>query len=159
VTESYDRETELTGDDAKAIDFGLSVLSPRWTVEILIDLAEGPRRTTQLLKDLKGVSAKTLCQRLRKLGELNLITRTTYPEVPPRVEYSLTPKGRNLYIILESLRVLGGELQAELTQKRNLIKGNLAGIAEKKPVECLTELAPEELVAQVAASKDSIAVA
>jgi DNA-binding HxlR family transcriptional regulator len=105
-----DNKPALKRDDAKLIDYGLSVLSPRWTSEILIDLSDGAKRTTQLLRDLKGVSAKTLCQRLRRLSELGLVSRATFAEVPPRVEYSLTEKGRNLTSILHTLRELGIEL-------------------------------------------------
>ncbi|MBS1994155.1 MAG: helix-turn-helix transcriptional regulator [Cyanobacteria bacterium SZAS LIN-2] len=100
----------LTRDDAVLIDFGLSVLSPRWTTEILINLANGPRRTTQLLRDLKGVSAKTLCQRLRRLSELNIVTRKTFAEVPPRVEYDLTEEGHSLAYLLSQIKDLGERL-------------------------------------------------
>jgi DNA-binding HxlR family transcriptional regulator len=100
----------LTREDAVLIDFGLSVLSPRWTTEILINLANGPRRTTQLLRDLKGVSAKTLCQRLRRLSELNIVTRKTFAEVPPRVEYDLTAEGHALASLLHQIKDLGEKL-------------------------------------------------
>lgn len=100
----------LTREDATVIDFGLSVLSPRWTTEILINLADGPRRTTQLLRDLKGVSAKTLCQRLRRLSELNIVTRKTFAEVPPRVEYNLTAEGHALAGLLHQIKDLGEKL-------------------------------------------------
>ena len=100
----------LTRSDAVLIDFGLSVLSPRWTTEILINLADGPRRTTQLLRDLKGVSAKTLCQRLRRLSELSIVTRKTFAEVPPRVEYNLTAEGHALAGLLHQIRDLGEKL-------------------------------------------------
>lgn len=121
----------LDKDDAKLIDFGLSVLSPRWTSEILIDLATGPKRTTQLLRDLKGVSAKTLCQRLRKLTELGLVSRQTFAEVPPRVEYSLTTSGKELTTILNALKVLGGELYKNCkTKKRPLQNMEAATDAE-----------------------------
>lgn len=110
----------LGRDDAKLIDFGLSVLSPRWTSEILIDLATGPKRTTQLIRDLKGVSAKTLCQRLRKLSELGLVSRQTFAEVPPRVEYSLTQSGVELSGILNALKTLGGDLAKNCKSKKRL---------------------------------------
>src|ERR1700679_2353531 len=100
----------LTREDAVLIDFGLSVLSPRWTTEILINLANGPRRTTQLLRDLKGVSAKTLCQRLRRLSELNIVTRKTFAEVPPRVEYNLTAEGHAFAGLLHQIKDLGEKL-------------------------------------------------
>jgi len=110
VSESDSTRVRLTREDAVLIDFGLSVLSPRWTTEILINLANGPRRTTQLLRDLKGVSAKTLCQRLRRLSELNIVTRKTFAEVPPRVEYDLTEEGHSLAGLLSQIKDLGDRL-------------------------------------------------
>lgn len=101
---------DLHKSDVEAIDFGLAVLSPRWTSEILIDLSAGAKRTTHMLRDLPGISAKTLCQRLRRLCELQLVNRTTFPEVPPRVEYNLTAKGEELTSVLSALKVLGKEL-------------------------------------------------
>mgnify|MGYP003393779941 CR=1 FL=1 len=101
---------DLHKSDVEAIDFGLAVLSPRWTSEILIDLSAGAKRTTHMLRDLPGISAKTLCQRLRRLCELQLVNRTTFPEVPPRVEYNLTAKGEELTYVLSALKVLGKEL-------------------------------------------------
>jgi len=112
VSESNSTRVTLTREDAIDIDFGLSVLSPRWTTEILINLANGPRRTTQLLKDLKGVSAKTLCQRLRRLSELNIVTRKTFAEVPPRVEYDLTEEGHSLAGLLSQIKDLGQRLSS-----------------------------------------------
>ncbi|MBP6745310.1 winged helix-turn-helix transcriptional regulator [bacterium] len=103
---------DLNKSDVEAIDFGLAVLSPRWTSEILIDLSAGAKRTTHMLRDLPGISAKTLCQRLRRLCELQLVNRTTFPEVPPRVEYNLTAKGEELTYVLSALKVLGKELLA-----------------------------------------------
>ena len=102
---------ELYKSDIEAIDFGLSVLSPRWTSAILLDLSGGAKRTTHMLKDLPGISAKTLCQRLRRLCELQLVKRTTFPEVPPRVEYNLTAKGEELTSVLSALKGLGKELE------------------------------------------------
>jgi len=114
---------DLHMSDVEAIDFGLAVLSPRWTSEILVGLSGGARRTTHLLRDLPGISAKTLCQRLRRLCELRLVKRTTFPEVPPRVEYNLTAKGEELTSVLTALKVLGTELlviQKETGFKRSL---------------------------------------
>jgi DNA-binding HxlR family transcriptional regulator len=110
VSDQDSTKGSLTREDAVLIDFGLAVLSPRWTTEILINLAAGPRRTTQLLKDLKGVSAKTLCQRLRRLSELSIVTRKTFAEVPPRVEYALTAEGHALAGLLHQIRDLGERL-------------------------------------------------
>jgi len=120
VSNEHSARSSLTRDDAILIDFGLSVLSPRWTTEILINLADGPRRTTQLLRDLKGVSAKTLCQRLRRLSELNIVTRKTFAEVPPRVEYDLTPEGHALAGLLHQIKDLGEKL-SRVDRSRTLV--------------------------------------
>lgn len=102
--------SELLGhQDNRMIEFGLAILAPRWTSLVLIELAGGKKRTTQLLKNLPGLSAKTLCERLRKLQDLGLVTRTTYPEVPPRVEYELTDAGREILEVLNVLKRLGGQ--------------------------------------------------
>lgn len=98
----------LGHQDNRMIEFGLAILAPRWTSLVLIELAGGRKRTTQLLKNLPGLSAKTLCERLRKLQDLGLVTRTTYPEVPPRVEYELTDAGREILEVLRVLKRLGG---------------------------------------------------
>jgi DNA-binding HxlR family transcriptional regulator len=117
---------DLHKSDVEAIDFGLAVLSPRWTSEILIDLSAGAKRTTHMLRDLPGISAKTLCQRLRRLCELQLVNRTTFPEVPPRVEYNLTAKGEELTSVLSALKVLGKEL---ITASQN-ISGRKRGLKD-----------------------------
>lgn len=117
-------KANLSREDAPIIDFGLSILSPRWTSEILIDLSGGPKRTTHLLRDLNGISAKTLCQRLRRLGELGLVSRTTYAEVPPRVEYTLTEKGQELTNVLSALKDLGKDLY-HLAKNRLRLKPEL----------------------------------
>ena len=100
-------ETLLTHDDNGLIEFGLDVLRPRWTTRVLIELAGGPKRTTHLLRSLTGISAKTLCERLSKLQELGLVSRTKYPGVPPRVEYALTKEGRDTLQVLKVLKDLG----------------------------------------------------
>ena len=63
--------------------------------------------SAQLERSLSGISPRTLSLRLRALEEEGIIERHTYPEVPPRVEYSLTDKGRDLLPIIESMRDYG----------------------------------------------------
>ena len=73
------------------------------------DLAEGRSRFCELERSLAGISPRTLSLRLRALEEEGIVARQTYPEVPPRVEYALTEKGRALAPIVESMRVYGRE--------------------------------------------------
>ena len=74
----------------------LSLLTGKWSVEVLYLLAHGTRRYTEVLYEVGEVSKKTLTHTLRALEGQGLVARRAYPEVPPRVEYSLTPLGWSL---------------------------------------------------------------
>jgi DNA-binding HxlR family transcriptional regulator len=83
------------------------IISGKWTLLIIRDLASGVKRFNQLERSLHGISPKTLSERLRSLEEDGIIIRQTFAEVPPRVEYSLTTKGRDLVNVVESMRSYG----------------------------------------------------
>ena len=81
---------------ARLIRESLSVLSSKWAVGVLLALGEGPRRYHEILGELETISEKVLTQTLRGMERDGLITRHVHAEVPPRVEYSLTPLGVTL---------------------------------------------------------------
>jgi DNA-binding HxlR family transcriptional regulator len=85
------------------------IVCGKWTLLIVRDLAEGRSRFCELERSLGGISPRTLSLRLRSLEEEGILHRTTFPEVPPRVEYALTEKGRALVPIIDSMRVYGAE--------------------------------------------------
>ena len=74
----------------------LAVLAEKWTLLILTQLANGPMRTAEIRRGVDGISEKMLIQTLRKLEGFELVSRKSFPELPPRVEYRLTPLGRSL---------------------------------------------------------------
>jgi len=74
----------------------MAVLAEKWTLLIVAQLANGPMRTAEIRRGVDGVSEKMLIQTLRKLEGFGLVSRKSYPEVPPRVEYKLTALGRSL---------------------------------------------------------------
>ena len=74
----------------------LALLAEKWTLLVLSQLANGPMRTAQIRRGVDGVSEKMLIQTLRKLESFGLVSRRSFPELPPRVEYRLTPLGRSL---------------------------------------------------------------
>lgn len=88
---------------SSALEKTLSVIGSKWTFLILWNLYDGTKRFSQLQKALLGISPKTLSLRLYELERNGVITKTVYPEVPPRVEYSMTEKGNNLKDIFASL--------------------------------------------------------
>src|SRR5437667_12906382 len=83
------------------------VVCRKWTLLVIRDLAEGRSRFCELERSLAGISPRTLSLRLRALEEEGIVERHTYPEVPPRVEYALTPKGEALLPIIDSMREYG----------------------------------------------------
>jgi DNA-binding HxlR family transcriptional regulator len=74
----------------------MAMLAEKWTLLIVAQLAQGPMRTAEIRRKVDGVSEKMLIQTLRKLESYALVSRRNFAEIPPRVEYRLTPLGRSL---------------------------------------------------------------
>src|SRR6476469_4776288 len=83
------------------------VVCGKWTLLVIRDLAEGSSRFCELERALAGISPRTLSLRLRALEEEAIVERHTFAEVPPRVEYALTEKGRALLPIIDDMREYG----------------------------------------------------
>ena len=83
------------------------IISGKWTLLVIRDLAEENKRFCELERSLEGISPRTLSLRLRCLEEHGIVARHTYPEVPPRVEYALTDKGEALVPLIEDMRSYG----------------------------------------------------
>jgi len=83
------------------------IISGKWTLLILRDLSEGINRFSALERSLTGISPKTLSERLKSLEKAGIVTRKSYPEVPPRVEYTLTRMGWDLIPLIEHMREYG----------------------------------------------------
>jgi DNA-binding HxlR family transcriptional regulator len=83
------------------------IVCGKWTLLVIRDLAEGRSRFCELERSLQGISPRTLSLRLRALEEEGIVERQTFPEVPPRVEYALTDKGRALVPLIEDMRAYG----------------------------------------------------
>lgn len=106
--------------DAKAlpacpVETTLLLISDKWKVLILRDLLSGTKRFGALKKSIGGVSQKVLTAQLRQMEDSGLLTRTVYPEVPPRVEYALTELGYSLKPILDAMQLWGEAYQAKNT--------------------------------------------
>ena len=78
------------------VETTLTLIGDKWKVLILRDLLPGKKRFSELKRSVGGVSQKVLTAQLRDMEQNGLLTRTVYPEVPPRVEYALTPLGHSL---------------------------------------------------------------
>lgn len=104
-------KTELP---ACPVEVTLALISNRWKVLILRELLGGTLRFSELKRRVGGISQKVLTQNLRSMEADGLLTRTVYPEVPPRVEYALTERGHSLRGVLDALRVWGESYQREV---------------------------------------------
>ncbi|HEU4401195.1 MAG TPA: helix-turn-helix domain-containing protein [Candidatus Polarisedimenticolia bacterium] len=85
----------------------LSVIGGRWKVPILWTLFQGTRRFSELFRALPRITQKMLTQQLREMERDGIVHRAVYAQVPPRVEYSLTPLGRSLRPVVEAMCAWG----------------------------------------------------
>ena len=85
----------------------VKILDGKWTILVIRDLLRGTKRFSELRSSLTGISPKTLTDRLRELEEQGLVERASFAEIPPRVEYSLTQRGRTLEPVISALAAWG----------------------------------------------------
>jgi len=88
---------------AKSLEF----LGERWTLLVIRDLLSGPQRFQDLLASLEGIAPNVLSERLKVLEERGVVVREFYSEHPPRAAYALTPRGRELGVVIGALAVWG----------------------------------------------------
>ena len=94
------------------------IVCGKWTLLLVRELAEGCSRFCELERSLTGISPRTLSLRLRALEEESIVERSTFPAVPPRVEYALTEKGRALVPLIEDMRTYGRQwLECEVSDE------------------------------------------
>ena len=94
-------------DEICPVERTLRFIGSKWTILIIRDLLQATKRFGELRKLLTGISPKTLSERLKTLEKKGIVTRKIYPEVPPRVEYSLTKRGRSLSSIIMDMKKWG----------------------------------------------------
>ena len=108
-------QTEKKELPACPVETTLMLIGDKWKVLILRDLLPGTKRFGELKKSIGTVSQKVLTAQLRDMEHNGLVNRKVYPEVPPRVEYSLTELGRSLKPILDAMWDWGEEFKAQNT--------------------------------------------
>ena len=99
------------------VEMTLQLIGDKWKVLIIRDLLTGTKRFGELMKSVTGISQKVLTSQLRSMEESGLLTRKVYPEVPPRVEYTLTATGLSLKPILDSMVEWGTNYKSNLVSK------------------------------------------
>ena len=111
--------TEPTALEPKVgcIASAMEIIGNKWTALILRDLAEGAKRFGELEKSVIGINPRTLSQRLDDLEKHAIITKTSFAEVPPRVEYALTQKGTDLVPVLKQMAAWGDKYYDQGTEE------------------------------------------
>ncbi len=89
------------------VEMTLRLIGSKWKVLIIRELLADTRRFGELSKGINGISQKMLTQQLRQMEKDRLVNRKVYAQVPPKVEYSLTKKGRSLESVIEAMRQWG----------------------------------------------------
>lgn len=118
------------GDAECGLEVVLAIVGGKWKLLILYHLKKGPRRFGDLKRLVAGISEKVLIQQLRDLQEAGVLVRHDYKEVPPRVDYTVTPFGMTLVEALAPLCSWGTENRAEVT--RRLSEGAREGSGERQ---------------------------
>ncbi len=85
----------------------MEIIGNKWTALILRDLVGGPKRFSELEKSVGSINPRTLSQRLDDLEKHGIITKKSYAEVPPRIEYTLAKKGEDLLPVLQQMATWG----------------------------------------------------
>ena len=84
-------------------EYTLAIIGGRWKIPLIYHLLSGAKRFSELSRALAGVTQKMLTQQLRELERDGLVDRRIYAQVPPKVEYSLTPLGRSLQPVVDAM--------------------------------------------------------
>ncbi|QNM05155.1 winged helix-turn-helix transcriptional regulator [Qiania dongpingensis] len=98
------------------VETTLMLISDRWKVLIIRDLMDGKKRFGELKKSIGSISQKVLTANLRSMEESGLVNRKVYPEVPPRVEYSLTETGYSLKPVLDAMVDWGNDYKKKVSK-------------------------------------------
>ena len=99
---------------ATSLHVYISVIGGKWKPEILWFLRKGPLRFGELQRSIPGITQVTLTKNLRELERDGIVTRTVFPEIPPRVEYQLTELGKTAFPVMDAISSWGRMYQKNL---------------------------------------------
>lgn len=123
-----------------SVEVTLSVIGGKWKLLVLGQLDRGVSRFGQLRRAIPGITQTMLTQQLRELEEDGIVTRTIFPEIPPRVEYQLTEFGKTLDCVIAVMGAWGERYHARVREKKRAARGlaeaaaNAAGVSDVAPL-------------------------
>lgn len=89
------------------VEYTAALIANKWKIIILRELLTGTKRYNELTRSVVGISSKVLTENLRELEKDGIVSRKVYPEVPPKVEYTLTPMGDDLRGVINAMKAFG----------------------------------------------------
>lgn len=98
------------------VEMTLQLIGDKWKVLIIRDLLAGTKRFNELMRSVTGITQKVLTSHLRSMEAAGLVSRKVYPQVPPKVEYTLTETGYSLKPILDSMMLWGTDYKKNLAE-------------------------------------------
>jgi DNA-binding HxlR family transcriptional regulator len=113
-------ESELVnilGKQSSAVGMAEDIMGCKWSLTVIQLVRQGIRRPGLMERTIDGLTTKVLNERLRKLTNYKILQRHAYPEIPPRVEYYLTPFGEKFVSILDNLIALDLEFKSQIDEK------------------------------------------
>jgi DNA-binding HxlR family transcriptional regulator len=104
--------TKKQEDKREPIIYAVDVISGKWKIYIILELLKDTKRNSELIKSINGISQKVLTQNLKELEKDKIVIRKVYPQIPPKVEYSLTKIGKRLQPVFMMLAQWGEDYEA-----------------------------------------------
>ncbi len=108
---STNLENEKRLEDSCGLTYAMLLIKGRWTINVLWRIYNGDKRYGKIKKEIEGISEKMLTQRLRDLEKMGLIRRKDFKEIPPKVEYSLTPSGESFIPVIITISDWGDKVR------------------------------------------------
>jgi DNA-binding HxlR family transcriptional regulator len=113
MTETTTIIPECTTQQRACVATAAQIISTKWTPQLLFAMSNGVQRFCELQKEVGGINPRTLSARLDELEQAGIVSKSAFAEVPPRIEYTLTAKGQDLFPILEQMVEWGSKYQSE----------------------------------------------
>ena len=113
--------------DCRTVTEILSRVGDKWSVQVVVQMGEGPKRFNELRRSVTGISQRMLTLTLRSLERDGLVTRTVYPTIPPRVDYQLTGLGCSLLKTVRGLGEWAIQNRDEILEARRRFDGSEPG--------------------------------
>lgn len=104
----------ITTSKSLGIDLCMSMIGSKWKPIILFHISKGINRFNKLFNEIEDINRQMLSKQLKELEKSGILERTLFPEIPPRVEYTLTPLGKSLMTVVQAMNRWGQKQQEEV---------------------------------------------